>query len=166
MKRTLISTIAAASLVGLGIGAVATADDHKGKSGKHSEKRAEMLQQFDTNGDGQLDETERETAKLAKFSAIDTDGSGSLTKSEITAHMTKKMTERVDERFAKGDANGDGVISVEEFSAAGKERRGKRGERRAEMLEKFDTDGDGQLSETERQAARDAGFGRGRSNRR
>ena len=166
MKRTLISTIAAASLVGLGIGAVATADDHTGKSGKHAEKRAELIQQFDANGDGKLDETEREAAKLAKFSEIDTDGSGSLTKSEITAHMTAKVAERVDKRFAKGDTNGDGTISVEEFSAAGKNRRGKRGERRAEMLEKFDTDRDGQLSETERQAARDAGFGRDRSGRR
>ena len=164
MKRTLISAFAAAGLVGLGFGAVATADDHRRGHGKHAEKRAEMLEKYDANSDGKLDETERETARLSRFADIDTNGDGALTKSEITAHHTARMAEKIDKHFAEEDANGDGTISVEEFGSVRKarmeERRGKRSARKAEALERFDADGDGKLNEAERAAAREAGFGR------
>ena len=168
MKRILISTAAAMSLVGFGIGAVAIADDHKGPhdmKAKHAEKHAEMLEKFDANGDGTIDEAEREAAMLAKFAEIDTDGSGALSQEEVTAHQYAKMVERSEEHFAKADANSDGVISVEEFETARHDRRGKfrkhRDGRRKAMLEKFDADGDGEPSESERAAAREAGYGRG-----
>ena len=141
------------------------ADHHKGPHGKEGrEPRAEMLQQFDTNGDGKLDETEREAARLAKFAEIDADGSGALTQEEIIAHRTAMMTERVNAHFSEHDTDGSGAISIEEFDAAHmarkEKRRAHREGRRAKMIEKFDTDGDGELSEAERQAARDAGYGR------
>ncbi len=164
MKRSLIATIAAAGLIGLGAGTFAIAEGHKGKHGKKAERHAEMLQQFDANGDGKLDETEREAARLAKFAEIDADGSGSLTEEEIIAHRTAKMTERTSAHFAEHDTDGSGTISIEEFEAAHQARKTKMKEhreaRKAEMLEKFDADGDGELSREERKAARDAGYGR------
>jgi len=166
MKRTLISTAAVMGLIGLGFGAVAVADGHKGKhKGMHAEKRAAMLEQYDANGDGKLDEAERDAVRLSRFAEIDVDGNGTLTKQEVTDHKIAKMTERIDAHFAKEDIDGDGVISAEEFGSTRKAKRGERKEkrkaRRAEMLDKFDADGDGKLSEAERAAARDAGFGRG-----
>ena len=76
--------------------------------------------------------------------------------------MTAMMTARVDEHFANEDANGDGVISADEFGETRRARHEGHRERRQEFMQKFDTDGDGQLSDAERQAARDAGFGKDR----
>ena len=85
MKRSLITTLAVASLIGLGAGGIALADGHKGKHGKKGKMHSEMLEKFDADGDGKLSETEREAARLAKFSDVDADGSGTLTKEEIIA---------------------------------------------------------------------------------
>lgn len=160
MKSTLIKTLAAASVIGLGFGAVAMAD----QKGDRATKKAEKIQQFDTNGDGKLDEAEREAIRLSKFAEFDTDGSGSLSRAEITTRQQAKLSEELDRYFSNEDANGDGVISVDEFGATRKAKRGerkaKRGERRAEALEKFDADGDGTLNDAERAAAREAGFER------
>ena len=57
---------------------------------KRAEKRAAMIAQHDTNGDGQLDDAERN----AMFDA------------------------RAKEHFTKADANGDGALTFEEFKAA------------------------------------------------
>ena len=164
MKRTLIATFAAAGLVGLGFGAVAVADGPDGPHGKRGAKHAEMLEKFDANSDGRLDETEREAARAARFSEIDADGNGALTKEEIIAHHTARIVERTDKHFGKHDTDGNGVISAEEFEEAHKARKEKMREhrqaRRAEMLEKFDADGDGKLNDAERAAAREAGYGR------
>mgnify|MGYP001549693986 CR=1 FL=1 len=125
--------------------------NRRGHRGRGGQRRQQMLQQFDTDGDGQLNETERQAAKTA---------------------MKAKMLE-------KFDANGDGVLSDDEKPQRGRGRRGRgrggysqnvttmgpsapggqrfnREEMKAKLLEKFDTDGDGQLSETERQAAKAA----------
>ena len=70
-------------------------------------RRAEMLAQFDTNRDGQLDDTERRAMREA----------------------------RATERFQSLDTNGDNVLSLDEFKAGhrdgprrgfGKGRRGGR----------------------------------------
>lgn len=162
MKRSLITAVAIAGL--LGLGTIAVADHHKGPHGKMGEKFTQLLEKFDSNDDGMLDETERESARLAKFTEIDADGNGSLTEDEIVAHLSAKMLERVNRHFAEHDTDGSGEISVEEFETAHvgrmEMRRAHREERRAQFIERFDTDGDGELSEAERAAAREAGFGR------
>lgn len=84
----------------------------------------QMVQKFDANGDGKLDDAERaqlkqafaekhaarKAAMLAKF---DTNRDGTLDASEKLAMRDAKLTER----FGKLDANGDGKISLDEFKA-------------------------------------------------
>ncbi len=75
----------------LAIGGVAFAG--MGEGGDRGERRAKMLERFDTNRDGQLDEAERSQMKAARaearFKKLDTDGNGSLSLEEFKqgAHM-------------------------------------------------------------------------------
>lgn len=70
----------------------------KGDPAKRAERRAAMIAQFDTNGDGQLDDAERAAAHEA---------------------MAKK-------RFEAMDTNKDGVLSLDEFKAGRRMHRGFR----------------------------------------
>lgn len=80
------------------------------------------------------------------FEEIDTDGNGEVTKAELQALK--------EARFAAADSNGDGVLSLEEMQAQGRERAA---ERAARMLERFDKNGDGALSKDELPQPRRAG---------
>ncbi len=84
------------------------------------ERMEERLMQFDADGDGILDQSERDA---------------------MAAAMRQRMTERF-------DADGDGVVSIEEQFAArrGFMLDSRRGER---MQAEFDLDGDGVLNEAE-----------------
>lgn len=64
---------------------------------KHEARRAEMLAQFDTNRDGQLDASERAAMRDL----------------------------RATERFQRLDTNGDNVLSLEEFKAGQRAPHGK-----------------------------------------
>ena len=88
--------------------------------------RARALEEFDANGDGKLDDGERNAAR------------------------EKRRAGRKSEMLEKFDSDGDGEISRDERRAANESERGKG---RARAMQKFDTDGDGVLSEEERQAA-------------
>tara|TARA_R110000737_G_scaffold2923_10_gene9342 strand:- start:132115 stop:133089 length:975 start_codon:yes stop_codon:yes gene_type:complete len=94
----------------------------EGRGGRRGgfEQMEQRLMQFDTDGDGILDESERDA---------------------MVAAMRKRMTDRF-------DADGDGIVSIEEQFAARRafmldSRRGE------QMKERFDADGDGQLNEAE-----------------
>jgi Ca2+-binding EF-hand superfamily protein len=89
--------------------------------------KQEMLQKYDTNGDGKLDDAEkakmkadmkakREARREKKLAQFDTNHDGKLDANERAA-MKAAMAEK---RFAKLDTNGDGVISKEEFLAGQK----------------------------------------------
>ena len=80
-----------------------------------------MLQRFDKNGDGELDEFERKTAKLAK------------------KQKSNERKEQVVERF---DEDGDGQLSDAEKDEAKAAREA--------MIAQYDTDGDGRRSLVER----------------
>lgn len=78
---SLVCGVAAAQ----GNGAPTNAD----RKAMHQARKAEMLQKFDTNKDGKLDEAERNSARetmvLERFKKMDTDGNGVLSLAEFKA---------------------------------------------------------------------------------
>ena len=82
----------------------------------------EIVDKFDKDGDGELNEDERKAAREAR---------------------RDKMKERREEMLKKYDADGDGKLDEEERKVA-------REAMKARMLERFDKDGDGELNDDER----------------
>lgn len=103
--------------------------------GTKPQRRQQMLERFDADGDGKLSDEERATARET---------------------LKAEAQERRDEHFARMDANGDGLISKEEFDADFEKRQQERQKRCEEIKARFDADGDGKLSAEERAAAREA----------
>jgi hypothetical protein len=86
--------------------------------------RKDMIQKFDKNGDGKLDDTERADRKAAfearraardkeALAKYDTNKDGTLDTAERAAMRDAKLTER----FQAMDKNGDGKLSLDEFKA-------------------------------------------------
>jgi Ca2+-binding EF-hand superfamily protein len=144
MKKTIITTVCAASL----IGAIAfTASAQLRGPGM----RMPALEEVDTNSDGNISKTELEAHKANRFAAADTSGDGLVSFEEFEAHAlaekAKREAQRRERRFARLDANGDGYVSAEEHAAADDERMARR-------FERVDTNGDGMISAEEREAAK------------
>ncbi len=127
MKTNTFIVIAAA----IGLSGIAHAEE--GKRERPPRKLPpEIIAKFDKDGDGKLNEAEREAAKAAR--------------GEMEAARKAEM-------LAKFDSDGNGILSEDEKKAA-QEAMQKM------MLEKFDKDGDGKLSEDERAEMRKAAPGR------
>lgn len=124
--------------------------------------KARVLEKFDADGDGQLSDEERATAKAARQSKGDTAGStprqkkaaagqggpqgkngsgGAQGKNGKGKQFRAKVRERVIEYF---DQDGDGKLNESEREALKQKRQATRSE--------FDKDGDGKLSPEERKA--------------
>jgi Ca2+-binding EF-hand superfamily protein len=106
---------------------------------RDGEMRKKLIEKFDKDGDGQLNEAEREAAKAA-----------------MEARRDKEDGQFRDKLLKRFDADGDGKISDAEREAA-KEARPDRGGKgdgqlREKIMEKFDKNGDGELNEEERAA--------------
>jgi hypothetical protein len=123
MKTNTMIVIAAA----FGLAGAANAEE-RGKDRPHRDIPPEIIEKFDKDGDGKLNEQEREAAKAAR---------------------EEMMEARRKEMLAKFDKDGDGKLSDEEEEAM-------REARRKMMMEKFDKDGDGELSDDEKAAMRKA----------
>ena len=138
---------------------------------------ARVLEKFDTDGDGQLNDAERAAAREALKQRIaeekqkflekwDKDGDGVLSDAEKAAakeafegRIRQQFQERRQEFIKKWDTDGDGKLSEEERKAAldslPEDKRQEIIARHQKALEEFDTDGDGKLNEQERAAARE-----------
>ena len=144
------------------LGAVADAAPGQGKAkgarpqGKGDGKGipAEILKRFDKDGDGKLNDAERDAAKKAREERGGKPGQPG--RPGQPGGGDGKMREEVLKRF---DKNGDGKLNDEEKAAAKKahdERGGGDGKMREEILKRFDKDGDGKLNDEEKAAAKKA----------
>lgn len=136
------------------------------RDGQGFPSREEMLKRFDKNGDGQLDDNEKNAARAEFAARGGKPGEGGGMSPERKAELMKRF-----------DKNNDGKLDDAERAAAraefekmrgakggdGKPGAGKPGEGRGlpsreEMLKRFDKNGDGQLDDAEKAAAK-AEFG-------
>ncbi len=126
MKKSI--TLIAALLGCAALSPTLHAEDEGKRDGKHRER---MLEKFDANNDGTLDDEEKAAAR------------------EKCGRRGGKFRDRMLKKF---DADKDGKLDDTERAAAKEAMQ----ERRKEMKEKFDTNGDGVLDEAERAAAKAA----------
>ncbi|MEL6498950.1 MAG: dockerin type I domain-containing protein [Planctomycetota bacterium] len=150
--------------------------ERKGRRGPGIGKAA-MLERFDTDGDGELSEAERASAretiratrearreqmKARLLERFDDNGDGELDEAE-RAVVRETLGPRMQERRQRGqrrhmhrlarerfDANEDGRLDDAERAEA----RAFFQQKKAELIERFDADSDGKLTGEERQAAR------------
>ena len=102
------------------------------RRGRRGERRAAMLEKFDKNQDGQIDDTERAAMRSARaaqmIARLDGDGDGSLSRDELAAVEGRGRRRFFD--IAKADANGDGAVSTTELETHMAERMAERMRRR------------------------------------
>jgi hypothetical protein len=115
--KALLNTIIASALLSA---AYAQAPEGKEKKGPHGPPPKEILEKFDKDGDGKLNDEEAAAArtamqaKRAEMEAkFDKDGDGKLSDEEKKAMMEERKAEML-KRF---DKDGDGTLSDEEKKA-------------------------------------------------
>lgn len=118
--------------------------------------RKQLLEKFDADQDGTLNEEERTKAK-AEFEKR----RGEFAKKRGAAGRTREARpnreagrERIREIVAKFDKDGDGRLSEQERAAAKEAMAGKFADQREQLMKKFDKDGNGTLDEGEKVALR------------
>lgn len=144
MKKTIITTLAIAGLGTLGIVAIAQT---QGPGGFEPSERFERM---DVNGDGVLNQADRDARKAERFASADTNGDNLVSQDEFIAGMEAERERRRAERqarmFEKADADGDGFITAEEHAAV------KAPKRMAKMFKRADANGDGEITADEHAA--------------
>lgn len=126
--------IAVGLVLGLGLAAGGIAAADTAQQPQHQGRRAEMIQKFDTNKDGKLDDSEkaamkaqfkakRDAMKAQNLAKYDANKNGKLDDAE----RQTMQADRKAERFKKIDKNGDGKITPDEFNAAPAGHHGRMG---------------------------------------
>lgn len=120
-RKTLIGGAVAAALGIVLVPAVSMADagEHCGRHRGHehygSGHGGRLLERYDTNGDGVLTQAEIDTAREARRARFDANADGALSLDEYQAMWLDQRRERMVDGFQALDADGNGVITVEEF---------------------------------------------------
>ncbi|MCF6219752.1 MAG: hypothetical protein L3J65_01435 [Robiginitomaculum sp.] len=104
-----------------------------------------FAEKADTNKDGLIQLSEFTALGNQKFTEMDTDANGLVTKEERRAFRELKREARAMKKFAKTDSNDDGFVSETEFMAAHADRKNS-------MQKWRDMNHDGQISKEDRQA--------------
>ncbi len=106
-----------------------------GKGGKFGEK---FIERMDTNGDGAVTQAEIDAKHAEKFAEFDANKDGQLSEAEFSALEEARRQERHKAHFQRIDADGNNVVSADEF-----------GGRSSKMFERFDKNNDGKLTADE-----------------
>ena len=89
-------------------------------------------------GHRSMDRAQMENRIAERFSAADTDGSGTISREEAVARRAARQTERQARRFGRMDSDGNGEISLAERDAAhaarNERQRNHRGAHRGAMI--------------------------------
>lgn len=152
-----IRSIALLSLVSLGIPLAAQPQNPRnpGRSADRPANFERVLERFDANQNGSLSKDEVGRRLADNFEAIDADGDGELSASELTAAREggrQRVKEKAD-RIKDADVDGNRAISIDEASAAGMQRL-------VDNFDRIDADGDGEITRREMRAFRQARMNR------
>ena len=137
MKITKLTILAISAALTMIMTASAQDGDKKGKRLGGEGKKAlhqRILEKFDVDGDGKLNESE---------------------KSEVKKAMTQRRDENQAKMLSRFDSDKDGTLSPEEKKSAAPTIKKERKEIHQAALKQFDKDGDGKLSPEEREGARE-----------
>ena len=131
-----------------------------------------QLLEFDGNADGKLTRAEFSAGQSARFSGIDANSDGFLSRDEHKVHSDKRRQQMEAVRLQRLDANADGKLSDEERAAGpgkGGEKRGRRGgdgaPDSARMFDRMDADKDGRVSLAEMSTPADKLFAEADANK-
>ncbi len=132
--------------------------------GNRFENFEARLMEFDADGDGMLNEEERDALansfRQRMIDRFDADGDGIVSIEEQFAARRESMLnsrrgQRMRDQF---DADGDGTLNEEELAAMNAEMDNREAERLAEIVSEYDLDGDGEMSLEETVAMQDQQF--------
>lgn len=98
-----------------------------------------FFQHIDTDGDGALTRAEVENSTATRAQVLDANGDGTITLEELQADLEPIRKRMLQRRLAAADRDGDGIVSLHEFSDG-----------RVERIMRRDSNGDGIISEDER----------------
>jgi Ca2+-binding EF-hand superfamily protein len=101
-----------------------------------------------------LSPEELQAQGAAHFTDVDTNGDGGLSAEEMIAAADQRAADRAARMIARFDANGDGILQIEEMPMRGQDRA-------ARMFDRVDADEDGLISEAEFEAVKEHFGGRG-----
>jgi hypothetical protein len=111
LTKMKIALVIAGSLV-CGVAAAQPGNAQGGGKPDFKAKKAAMLQKYDANKDGSLDDKERLVMKddrvLARFKTLDTDGNGTLSLAEFKAGKHGRMGKHHGRRGMRGKHRGMG----------------------------------------------------------
>lgn len=157
-----MTTLTAAALMALtGLAAAQPSDGPKRgdrPSGDRPATRERLIERFDTDGDGVLNDAEKDAAREAVRARRGGDGRGEGRPGNTgeqgrgRAQMPPQLQAMIVEHF---DIDGDGELNADEHEAARADIREHLDALRKEFIAEHDTDGDGTLSRDEHRAARE-----------
>lgn len=106
------------------------------REGRYMNRRIEgLLKSFGTGKEGKLTQAEIDAARAKRLAEFDTDHDGKLSLKEYQALWLDAMRHRMVKRFQALDENGDGAVTVSEFTAP-----------YADVVAQLDRNGDNALS--------------------